>query len=215
MRSVSSDTTTWCRFRDVPIELNPFDLGPLMCYDDACIMISILCIVDHVILNFITYWDYWFANDISSRRLSLDFCYIVIMLWCCWLWLVIRHGVVTALALWCQLLFGMFPSGWTCSVWDRYDIWDDMFVSCYALWFLLLGVISRVSCLPVDKGKGVIGQPWAWRARTLYMWARCARIGHGVVMILSFVYFIIRWQLLTAFFANWHGVVLHANLCRS
>ena len=30
--------------------------------------------------------------------------------------------------------------------------------------FILLGVSSRVCCLPADRGKGVADRPWAWRA---------------------------------------------------
>ena len=41
---------------------------------------------------------------------------------------------------------------------------------------ILLGVSSRVCCLPADKGKGIADRSWAWRARRLYMWAGCAWI---------------------------------------
>ena len=42
---------------------------------------------------------------------------------------------------------------------------------------ILLGVSSRICCLPADKGKGIVDRPWAWRAKDLYMWARRTRIG--------------------------------------
>ena len=41
---------------------------------------------------------------------------------------------------------------------------------------ILLGVSSRVCCLPADKGKGIADRSWTWRARRLYMWAGCAWI---------------------------------------
>ena len=47
---------------------------------------------------------------------------------------------------------------------------------------ILLGVSSRVCCLPADKGKGIADRPWAWRARRLYMWAGCAWIGFLLVL---------------------------------
>ena len=42
---------------------------------------------------------------------------------------------------------------------------------------ILLGISSRVCCLPADKGKGIVDRPWACRVKDLYMWARRARIG--------------------------------------
>ena len=53
-------------------------------------------------------------------------------------------------------------------------------VDCYVI--ILLGVSSRVCCLPADKGKGIADRSWAWRARRLYMWAGRAWIGFTLLL---------------------------------
>ena len=58
---------------------------------------------------------------------------------------------------------------------------------------ILLGVSSRVCCLPADKGKGIADRSWAWRARRLYMWVGCAGIGF-LLLLFGLVSFVIRWQ---------------------